>query len=759
MPYDEFDMDNFLTEFDNVEVAGPTLDEALVPEGLLPASEFLEIYIDGSVETAYKSQPQVFEAGENVLATRAYVAELQAGIVEADTEVTALKKKLVEMEREYMASVAGIRARRDELNTLIARANREIRAAQEHVRLAENKFRQALQALRATEAFMANALAFDDITATMPWREFAFDYQIDGAKFLAAAGSAIEADKMGLGKSLISLMALDMLKVQRACIIVPDDVVANFANEIKRWAPHRTIILLGKQEKSMRTLIFNMLPNMEEFILLGNYSMWRKDKSIPDEIVRARVEAVILDEAHTIKRVSTSAFKGCKKIVLSENSCPNCGKFVQRVKMHEDWLKDFDHYGDLTIEKFWDFKQMNKEFYVCSGIIPPQDSAQSRATTIRSGHCGWSQLADYTVDITREYGAMRSVKHVFPMTGTPILNSPMDLFPLLHLMDDKVYPDAKSYEQMYCERWGNKVVFKYGGMERIVKQLSGRYISRTKEEVGLKIPPQSIIVHTLDFDEVAYPAQTKVIKDLSQHAALMYGDRVIPVLEMIALITRKRQANVLPAGIVFKNSDGDVIFSVGDECRESIKLDAIVAESSDGEFEGLGWDLTGGGDRINGERVVVFSQFKTALAELERRFRRAGIDVVRFDGDTPDSVRDECKVDFDRRARSERGGDFKWQVILCNYKTGGQGLNFTDATQMIVLDAEWNPGKEEQAFARTARLGQTEETTVHILEIEKTIDAWMRALIEDKREMIDGFEDNAKTAMSLLDAIKKGEIY
>jgi SNF2 family DNA or RNA helicase len=159
-----------------------------------------------------------------------------------------------------------------------------------------------------------------------------------------------------------------------------------------------------------------------------------------------------------------------------------------------------------------------------------------------------------------------------------------------------------------------------------------------------------------------------------------------------------------------------------------------------------------------GDRVVVFSQFKGPLIELEERLNRAGISAVRFDGDTPEKRKEEVRFDFDRSRCNAEGYEKKWQVVLANYKTGGVGLNFTDATQMVILDSEWNGGKEDQAFGRIDRMGQTEETTVHMLNIDGTIDSWMRDLVTSKREMVEGFETTADLAQALLAAIHAGEV-
>jgi non-specific serine/threonine protein kinase len=120
-------------------------------------------------------------------------------------------------------------------------------------------------------------------------------------------------------------------------------------------------------------------------------------------------------------------------------------------------------------------------------------------------------------------------------------------------------------------------------------------------------------------------------------------------------------------------------------------------------------------------------------------------------------------LDFDRKyVEAEgynNGNGPKWQVLLANYKSGGVGLNFTAATETIIMDREWNPGKEDQAFGRTDRLGQTVHTNVHNLRVLRTIDGWMDGLIDEKANLIDGFNEATKPLNTqLLDALKNGDM-
>jgi SNF2 family DNA or RNA helicase len=77
---------------------------------------------------------------------------------------------------------------------------------------------------------------------------------------------------------------------------------------------------------------------------------------------------------------------------------------------------------------------------------------------------------------------------------------------------------------------------------------------------------------------------------------------------------------------------------------------------------------------------------------------------------------------------------------------------------MIMLDEEWNSGKDEQAANRIDRIGQTEETTVHTIRLENSIDDWMADLIEMKRQMVEGFDSNASLANDLLAAMREGKV-
>lgn len=748
----EFDMDFDFESAVEEETAEITEDSAPVAK----PDTALTFMFDGESHTVTPDKV-AYPTAKDYLSKIESLSEIELKLQQLNEKKRAAEFKIEELRREFGARLAELQADAEEANRELFDIRRAKRQAEYDVQSAEQNLRDALLAEEVQKEFKKNSVKFDEITAGLAWREWAFDHQIIGGKLIASAdGRAILGDEMGLGKTLTSQIACDMLQAQKILVIVPDDVVSNFVREINKWAPHRPLMMIGKMTKMQRDMMITVLKKMESFVAVVNYSAWRKDKSLLKKLVSLRFDTVIMDEAHSIKNVRTAAFKGCAEIVLAENSCPNCRGAIQHV--HNSDISKFGKYDNG--------RYIPQDYFVCVGNNEATVATMA-ADKVKAIGCGWNDIVDIYAGTKRKHGAKRSVKNVIPMTGTVILNRPQDIFPLLHLMDDVAYDSEAAFLRTYCEPdpfKANAFRFRSGGLESLTKKLAGRYIKRTKKSAGVVLPKQEVVIHNIEMDKVLYADQARIIEQLSKHAMLILesGDK-LPIFAQIALITRKRQANVWPAGIEIRDPEtGMVLFSVGDEVRESIKLDRIIMEphrTESGEYEGLVPDYTAMGDKINGDRVVVFSQFKGPLAELERRMKTAGISVVRFDGDTPEHIRNQVKVDFDRTyVDSTPGYEYKWQVCLANYKSGGQGLNFNHATHAIILDEEWNAGKRDQAYGRMDRIGQTEENSVDVLRLDKTIDTWLASLIDNKEAMVEGFESNAAMANSMLDAMRNGEM-
>ena len=635
--------------------------------------------------------------------TRKMLAELSINMEAFTSQESVVNHKI----RDENRRLQELMEERTSINNAAAHIRRELANAKRMLDEQERELATQKANERAAAELARQNAAFNDALLKYEWGGKAKPHQIDGAKRLAIAHRAILGDKRGLGKTLTSIAFADLVGARKILAVVPNDVRGNFEREIRFWAPHREAVNIGDMSKIQRNALLNVFKDLPDLFVVINYEAWVKDNSLIQRLIECKFDTVIADEAHMMKEMSTSAFRGVKAIMHAENACPICGS------------SNFQ--GD-----YW--------------------STEQRAHIKRCYDCHAEQ---------DKFGDFCSVKNILPMTGTPILNKPQDIFPLLHLVNPILFDDKKRFLNMYCTmNWEGKWVFKDGGAAMLATKLSGMYIARDRYQAGVEIPKQEVQVHDIEFDPLRYPEQYQAYQILSKKAALVLDDMlsesedksVMPILYMIALITRQRQMAVWPAGIEFRHPKTKALLMKTD-ITESAKLDYII----DREGNGLAAQLI----QDEQERVVLFSQFKQPLIELERRLTSAGIRVVRYDGDTPHSLRQEIQIDFDRKYQTPEK-PYKWDIVLGHYKTGGTGINLNAATQMIILDEEWNPGKVDQAYGRIDRMGQDEETTVHVLRLEKTVDNWMAKLIQSKADMIAGFETQVDLQQELLKILQEG---
>lgn len=103
-------------------------------------------------------------------------------------------------------------------------------------------------------------------------------------------------------------------------------------------------------------------------------------------------------------------------------------------------------------------------------------------------------------------------------------------------------------------------------------------------------------------------------------------------------------------------------------------------------------------------RSVVFSSWTSYLDLIEIALKDNNIGFLRLDGKMSVSARTAVLDRFK--------SDASITVCLVSIKAGGQGLNFTAANHVFMMEPQFNPGVELQAVDRVHRLGQKRD--VHI---------------------------------------------
>ncbi|EYB33485.1 hypothetical protein FG05_30075 [Fusarium graminearum] len=69
-------------------------------------------------------------------------------------------------------------------------------------------------------------------------------------------------------------------------------------------------------------------------------------------------------------------------------------------------------------------------------------------------------------------------------------------------------------------------------------------------------------------------------------------------------------------------------------------------------------------------------------------------------------------------------------------QTGAVGLTLTVATQVHIIEPQWNPSVEEQAIARALRMGQSKSVKVFRYIMRNTVEERILALQKKKRDLV-----------------------
>lgn len=215
-----------------------------------------------------------------------------------NTQISALRLELSRIrDKRFQVNQAITRVRKDRDST-----ERQLELEREAARIEEDLDKKRREA--------------EEIIANAPWKDDAFDWQIEGAIRLPDRG--LLGDKRGLGKTFSSLIWRKVKKSKKTLVCLRKEVASDFIKEIGIREPGLFIYnLIGvtPDQRNIAASILNSLPEDAEYIVVTNIESWRRNiEQTTEAILKIKFDAVILDEAHHIKNVTTGTAQGFHRI-------------------------------------------------------------------------------------------------------------------------------------------------------------------------------------------------------------------------------------------------------------------------------------------------------------------------------------------------------------------------------------------------------------------------------------------------------------
>ena len=290
-------------------------------------------------------------------------------------------------------------------------------------------------------------------------------------------------------------------------------------------------------------------------------------------------------------------------------------------------------------------------------------------------------------------------KHRLALSGTPIENSALDAWTIFRYLMPGLLGGKKELEKELTKDAQRTYLL-------LKRQISPFIVRRMKNEVAKELPPKN----EAEIPCILNQEQKKLYKTLAEKGILNHGDNLHEIsrnspTHIFSLLTRLRQSccdiRLLP----------DSSHSIEPGVKENILVQKLK-------------DLN-----KNGAKAIIFSQFTSYLAILEKSLKQEIPDLKTFK--LTGNTRDRTKPvnSFQQAGQSA--------VMLASLKAAGLGVTLTAADYVFLMDPWWNPAVEEQAIDRAHRIGRTKPVFIYRFIAKGTIEERVRNLQKEKKHTFD----------------------
>lgn len=302
----------------------------------------------------------------------------------------------------------------------------------------------------------------------------------------------------------------------------------------------------------------------------------------------------------------------------------------------------------------------------------------------------------------------KKADHIIGLSGTPIVNRPVEFFPILSMIEPGVFPSFWPFAQKYCGATYNGYGWDFNGasntdeLHRILT--STIMIRRKKEDVLTQLPPKRRSVIAIDLDN--RKEYDKAARDLASWLKNTGRSTKAANAEALARFTYLKQ-------LATKGKLEKAIQWVHDYLEEE-------------------------------EKLVVFCHHKKTVNALMEGL--AEYSPVKIDGRTPQKDRQRMVDTFQEDPGCR---------VFVGTMAAKEGLTLTAASATCFFELWWTPGDHDQAEDRVHRIGQEADSVMaYYLIAENTIEEEIMDILDDKREVLasalDGKEVDQESMLGAL---------
>jgi SWI/SNF-related matrix-associated actin-dependent regulator 1 of chromatin subfamily A len=283
------------------------------------------------------------------------------------------------------------------------------------------------------------------------------------------------------------------------------------------------------------------------------------------------------------------------------------------------------------------------------------------------------------------------------MSGTPIVNRPLELYPILSKSAHETidFMSKEEFGLKFCAGRYNGFGYDFSGasnLQELAKRVHGTFMFRLKKD-ALRLPPitESIFIVSEDMPPELLRFEHSILRDYKPEDLMRGKLEVQYRYEDMPLMTYQRLLGL-------------------QKVHHAVEWIESALEESD-------------------EAILVFARHREVVTQIKEKLEAKKIIPIVITGDVSSDKRYDLVNEFQT--------DSAKRVMLGNLRAMGVGFNITKATRILNVEPDWTPATNQQGNDRSHRYGQTNPVFVEYLVYQNSVDKRVLDVILKKTKLIE----------------------
>ena len=469
------------------------------------------------------------------------------------------------------------------------------------------------------------------------------EHQKSAVKFMLANRRCILADSMGLGKTNSLIVSALETNSKKVLVITTASLKSTWKREIKLYEPEENIFVVNGTKWDGETSKFTVI----------NYDIVQNYYEIPLE---KQYEEQILDNGNgEFETIRVPVMKTDKKT----------GKLVP--KMVKSRKKD-------KIREALE----NSPLFQCDFDCVIIDEVQKLSNNTPNRY-----------KVIYDYLTKANIPYVFLATGTPLTNTPMNLYNILKLIKADITSDYEFYVKRYCD---GKTMYKPGEFKKwsAIADRNGLTGDPKFEYIKDHAQKMTIPQGATNLDELRERIKHLYIRRLSSDIPGMVNKMIDTRYYDLTPTQKKEYDRLWDEYIKAQEENGDNTNEEYRQLVEGILVRQYLANEMIENTKKLANDYL-----EDGEKVIIVCNFASEIEAFKKYY---GKKCVTYDGKMTTKQKD--------KAESEFMNNPKIKVFIGQIEAAGVGLTLTESRVMIFNSYSWAEVSNRQMQDRIYRITQ-----------------------------------------------------